>query len=193
MPPPQPLTSSHRFHQVTLIAKRFNTGHRIILTGAPIQNKLTELWSLFDFVFPGRLGTLPTFEEQFSMPIASGAYANASTFKVQAAYQCSVILRDLIRPYLLRRTKADVNLNLPTKSEQVRGSLRPPESLHPPGSRHAPESRALDAPGSWVLDLHGPHCLAFRLALHASCSHFSPTSQLAGCISLYLRRCSSAN
>ena len=43
---------------MTLIAKRFNTGHRIILTGAPIQNKLTELWSLFDFVFPGRLGTM---------------------------------------------------------------------------------------------------------------------------------------
>ena len=105
--------------EVTLIAKRFHTGHRIILTGAPIQNKLTELWSLFDFVFPGRLGTLPTFQEQFSMPISLGAYANASTFKVQAAYQCSVILRDLIRPYLLRRTKADVSLNLPTKSEQV--------------------------------------------------------------------------
>ena len=97
--------------EVTLICKRFNTGHRIILTGAPIQNKLTELWSLFDFVFPGRLGTLPTFQENFAIPIASGAYANASAFKVQAAYQCSVVLRDLIRPYLLRRTKADVQLN----------------------------------------------------------------------------------
>ena len=105
--------------EVTLICKRFNTGHRIILTGAPIQNKLTELWSLFDFVFPGRLGTLPTFQENFAIPIASGAYANASAFKVQAAYQCSVVLRDLIRPYLLRRTKADVQLNLPSKSEQV--------------------------------------------------------------------------
>ena len=77
------------------------------------------MWSLFDFVFPGRLGTLPTFEEQFALPIASGAYANASAFKVQAAYQCSVVLRDLIRPYLLRRTKADVQLCLPDKSEQV--------------------------------------------------------------------------
>ena len=105
--------------EVTLVAKRFNTGHRLILTGAPIQNRLNELWSLFDFVFPGRLGTLPTFDEQFALPIASGAYANASNFKVQAAYQCSVVLRDLIRPYLLRRTKADVQLCLPDKSEQV--------------------------------------------------------------------------
>ena len=42
--------------EVTLICKRFHTPHRLILTGAPIQNKLTELWSLFDFVYPGKLG-----------------------------------------------------------------------------------------------------------------------------------------
>ena len=47
---------------------------------------------------------------------AMRADANASAFKVQAAYQCSVVLRDLIRPYLLRRTKADVQLGLPAKS-----------------------------------------------------------------------------
>ena len=105
--------------EVTLICKRFNTCHRLVLTGAPIQNKLTELWSLFDFVFPGKLGTLPTFQEQFAIPIAAGAYVNASNFKVQASYQCSLVLRDLIRPYLLRRVKADVDLNLPNKSEQV--------------------------------------------------------------------------
>lgn len=107
---------------MTLICKRFNTCHRLILTGAPIQNKLTELWSLFDFVFPGKLGTLPTFQEQFSMPISAGAYVNCSAFKAQAAYQCSVVLRDLIRPYLMRRLKADVKLDLPSKTEQVRST-----------------------------------------------------------------------
>lgn len=105
--------------EVTLVCKSFNTVHRIILTGAPIQNKLSELWSLFDFVFPGKLGTLPAFQEQFALPISAGAYANASNFKVQAGYQCSLVLRDMIRPYLLRRLKADVELNLPNKSEQV--------------------------------------------------------------------------
>ena len=39
--------------EVTLVAKRFRTSHRIILSGTPIQNNLRELWSLFDFVFPG--------------------------------------------------------------------------------------------------------------------------------------------
>ena len=47
---------------ITQVCKRFNTGHRLVLTGSPIQNKLTELWSIFDFVFPGKLGTLPTFQ-----------------------------------------------------------------------------------------------------------------------------------
>ena len=104
---------------ITQVCKRFNTGHRLILSGSPIQNKLTELWSLFDFVFPGKLGTLPTFQEQFGLPIAAGTYANASRFKVQAAYQCSLVLRSLIRPHLLRRLKADVDIELPDKTEQV--------------------------------------------------------------------------
>lgn len=38
---------------ITLAAKQFDTPHRIILSGSPIQNNLNELWSLFDFVFPG--------------------------------------------------------------------------------------------------------------------------------------------
>jgi DNA excision repair protein ERCC-6 len=44
---------------ITLVAKQLQTVHRIIMSGSPIQNRLTELWSLFDFVFPGKLGTLP--------------------------------------------------------------------------------------------------------------------------------------
>jgi len=56
----------------------FQTSHRIILSGSPIQNKLTELWSLFDFVFPGKLGTLPVFQAQFEIPIQLGGYANGN-------------------------------------------------------------------------------------------------------------------
>ncbi|KAG2174127.1 hypothetical protein INT43_004147 [Umbelopsis isabellina] len=105
--------------EVTLACKQLKTPHRMILSGTPIQNNLTELWSLFDFVFPGRLGTLPVFQSQFSIPINIGGYANATNVQVQTAYKCACVLRDLINPYLLRRMKADVAADLPKKSEQV--------------------------------------------------------------------------
>nr|KYP74161.1 DNA repair protein rhp26 [Cajanus cajan] len=105
--------------EVTLVCKQLQTVHRIIMTGSPIQNKLTELWSLFDFVFPGKLGVLPVFEAEFAVPIAVGGYANASPLQVSTAYRCAVVLRDLIMPYLLRRMKADVNAQLPKKTEHV--------------------------------------------------------------------------
>ncbi|EGV64145.1 hypothetical protein CANTEDRAFT_122352 [Yamadazyma tenuis ATCC 10573] len=105
--------------EISLLCKRVKTANRIILSGTPIQNNLIELWSLFDFVFPGRLGTLPVFEQQFSLPINMGGYANASNLQVQTSYKCATILRDLISPYLLRRLKHDVARDLPKKEEMV--------------------------------------------------------------------------
>lgn len=107
--------------QVTLACKRFRTSHRIILSGSPVQNNLKELWSIFDFIYPGKLGTLPVFMEQFGIPITQGGYANATDIQVQIAYKCSCVLRDTIKPFLLRRTKSEVNnkLKLPERSEQV--------------------------------------------------------------------------
>ncbi|TRY58587.1 hypothetical protein DNTS_015879 [Danionella cerebrum] len=67
---------------VTTACKQFRTPHRFILSGSPMQNNLKELWSLFDFVFPGKLGTLPIFMEQFSVPITMGGYSNASPVQV---------------------------------------------------------------------------------------------------------------
>lgn len=104
---------------ISLVVKGLRTAHRIILSGTPIQNNLTELWSLFDFVFPGRLGTLPVFQTEFSLPINMGGYANATNVQVQTAYKCAVVLRDLISPYLLRRMKVDVAADLPKKTEKV--------------------------------------------------------------------------
>ncbi|KAJ1964902.1 DNA repair protein rhp26 [Dipsacomyces acuminosporus] len=105
--------------EATLACKRLDTRHRLLVTGTPIQNNLTELWSLFDFIFPGRLGTLPVFNNQFATPITVGGYASANSLQVRAAYRCACILRDLIDPYLLRRLKADVAQDLPQKTEQV--------------------------------------------------------------------------
>eukprot|EP00930_Biecheleria_cincta_P036670 TRINITY_DN25134_c0_g2_i1.p1 TRINITY_DN25134_c0_g2~~TRINITY_DN25134_c0_g2_i1.p1 ORF type:complete len:1346 (-),score=317.31 TRINITY_DN25134_c0_g2_i1:85-3675(-) len=106
---------------LTIATKRFSTPHRIILSGSPIQNKLEELWSLFDFICPGRLGTLPVFIEEFAHPIEKGNLVGSSEAQVATAYQCAMALRELTEPCILRRTKAECMdvLRLPTKQEQV--------------------------------------------------------------------------
>ena len=104
---------------ITIYCKELRTANRIILSGTPMQNNLVELWSLFDFVFPMRLGTLVNFRQQFEFPIRQGGYANASNLQVQTAMQCAETLKETISPYLLQRFKADVASDLPKKSEQV--------------------------------------------------------------------------
>ena len=103
---------------ITLHCKDLRTANRIILSGTPMQNNLVELWSLFDFVFPLRLGTLPNFRQQFEYPIRQGGYANASNLQVQTAIKCAETLKDAISPYLLQRFKADVAADLPKKTER---------------------------------------------------------------------------
>jgi len=104
---------------ITIYCKELRTPNRIILSGTPMQNNLIELWSLFDFVFPMRLGTLVNFRNQFDIPIRQGGYANASNLQVQTALKCAETLKDAISPYLLQRFKIDVAADLPKKSEQV--------------------------------------------------------------------------
>ena len=104
---------------ITIYCKELRTPNRIILSGTPMQNNLIELWSLFDFVFPMRLGTLVSFRNQFEIPVRVGGYANATNLQVQTAFKCAETLKDAISPYLLQRFKIDVAADLPKKSEQV--------------------------------------------------------------------------
>jgi len=104
---------------ITIYCKELQTANRIILSGTPMQNNLVELWSLFDFVYPMRLGTLVNFRNQFEVPIKIGGYANATNLQIMTATKCAETLKDAISPYLLQRLKADVAADLPKKSEQV--------------------------------------------------------------------------
>lgn len=104
---------------ITINCKELRTANRIILSGTPMQNNLTELWSLFDFVYPMRLGTLVSFRTQFEIPIKLGGYANANNLQIMTAQKCAETLKDTISPYLLQRLKVDVAADLPKKSEQV--------------------------------------------------------------------------
>lgn len=104
---------------VTIACKELCTPNRIILSGTPIQNNLVELWSLFDFIYPMRLGTLVDFRKQIEVPIRIGGYANASNLQIMTAEKTAMALKDNISPYLLQRLKVDVAADLPKKREQV--------------------------------------------------------------------------
>ncbi|KAI1457770.1 SNF2 family N-terminal domain-containing protein [Annulohypoxylon moriforme] len=104
---------------VTIYCKELRTPNRIILSGTPMQNNLTELWSLFDFIFPMRLGTLVEFRNQFEIPIRLGGYANANNLQIMTGQKCAEVLKDAISPFLLQRLKVDVATDLPKKTEQV--------------------------------------------------------------------------
>src|SRR6185436_13295948 len=86
-------------------AKELAADHRLALTGTPIENRLSEIWSIFEFVSPGLLGPLPKFEEKYSRPIDNGDSKQAAR------------LRATIHPFILRRTKIEVVKDLPPKIE----------------------------------------------------------------------------
>ncbi|RLU26824.1 hypothetical protein DMN91_000621 [Ooceraea biroi] len=108
------LLVSNQWHYVIL-----DEGHKI--RNPQAKNSLKELWSLFDFILPGKLGTLPAFLEHCAAPITRGGYANASPLQEATALHVATMLKDTIAPYMLRRTKADVkhHLTLPGKNEQI--------------------------------------------------------------------------
>jgi SNF2 family DNA or RNA helicase len=84
---------------------------KMIMTGTPIENDLTELWSLFRFSNPGLLGNLKRFGQRFIAPIE-----NAKEDKL-AARQASMALKTLIQPFILRRMKNQVLTELPSRTE----------------------------------------------------------------------------
>ncbi|WP_314590414.1 DEAD/DEAH box helicase [Paenibacillus terrigena] len=88
--------------------RRFTAHHRIVLTGTPIENNLSELWSLYDFMNPGYFGTLRSFQQQF----------NTAVEKERDREQTAA-LQKLVKPFMLRRKKKDpaIQLDLPDKNE----------------------------------------------------------------------------
>ncbi|MFW6339619.1 MAG: DEAD/DEAH box helicase [Wenzhouxiangella sp.] len=90
-------------------ARRLNSRHRLCLTGTPMENHLGELWSQFDFLMPGLLGSAAAFRAQFRQPIEKSGNTERRA-----------VLARRIRPFFLRRTKAEVATELPAKTEIVR-------------------------------------------------------------------------
>ncbi len=88
--------------------KAVKAQYRIVLTGTPLENSVLDLWSIFDFLMPGYLGTAKDFRERYELPIAKEKNAEAQKR-----------LARRLRPFMLRRLKREVASDLPAKLEQV--------------------------------------------------------------------------
>ncbi|OEZ29803.1 helicase SNF2 [Variovorax boronicumulans] len=93
---------------VTRAAKKQNARLKIACTGTPVENTLTDIWCLFDFVQPGLLGALKHFGDRYRRPIEAESHEEKERVEE---------LRALIEPQKLRRTKAEVAKDLPKKIE----------------------------------------------------------------------------
>ncbi len=88
--------------------RRFVAGHRVALTGTPVENRLSELWAVMDVLNPGLLGTADRFRARYAIPVERHGNTEAAE-----------LLRRVTRPYLLRRVKTDPTIidDLPEKIE----------------------------------------------------------------------------
>ncbi|HEY5716360.1 MAG TPA: DEAD/DEAH box helicase [Psychromonas sp.] len=94
--------------------KRLNAKQRLCLTGTPMENHLGELWSLFDFLMPGFLGSHTTFNRFYRKGIEGEGNQQIQAWLIQK-----------IQPFLLRRSKDDVAKELPAKTEIVQNVILP--------------------------------------------------------------------
>lgn len=87
---------------------RLRSGYKLVLTGTPVENSLTDLWTQLNFVNPGLLGDLSFFRREFAVPIEKKGSDEKETN-----------LKRIIQPFILRRTKEMVARDLPPVSEQT--------------------------------------------------------------------------
>lgn len=94
--------------QAAKAVKALGCSKRFALTGTPIENALSELWSIFDFLMPGFLGGYKHFKEKYEQPVT-----------IRQDEAAAERLRRMIRPFILRRLKKEVLKELPDKLEEV--------------------------------------------------------------------------
>lgn len=103
----------------TTLRQYYRTKNRLILTGTPLQNNLPELWALLNFVLPKVFNSVKSFDEWFNTPFAN----TGSQEKIELTEEESLLiirrLHKVLRPFLLRRLKKDVEKDLPDKVEKV--------------------------------------------------------------------------
>ncbi|KAG5637500.1 hypothetical protein H0H81_004324 [Sphagnurus paluster] len=93
--------------------KKYTSAGRMILTGTPLHNNLGELWSLLNFILPDIFNDVDAFQEWFNLPTMQ------TNLGSERSSQLISSLHAILKPFLLRRLKVDVEVNLPPKKEYV--------------------------------------------------------------------------
>ncbi|KAI0271595.1 SNF2 family N-terminal domain-containing protein [Gloeopeniophorella convolvens] len=97
----------------------YHSRYRLILTGTPLQNNLPELWALLNFVLPKIFNSVKSFDEWFNTPFANSGTPDKIELNEEEALLIIRRLHKVLRPFLLRRLKKDVEAELPDKVEKV--------------------------------------------------------------------------
>ncbi|CAL5439643.1 unnamed protein product [Camellia sinensis] len=106
--------------KITCAVKQLKAQHRLVLSGTPIQNNVLDLWSLFDFLMPGFLGTERQFQATYGKPLLAARDSKCSAKDAEAGALAMEALHKQVMPFLLRRTKDEVLSDLPEKIIQDR-------------------------------------------------------------------------
>ncbi|MBV5340272.1 MAG: restriction endonuclease [Deltaproteobacteria bacterium] len=153
---------------VTRAAKKQNARLKIACTGTPVENTLTDLWCLFDFAQPGLLGALNSFGDRYRRPIE--AESEEEKARVEE-------LRTIIAPQIMRRTKAEVAKDLPSKIINAECRSLPISDRQRALYSHAiSQFRHRPASGNSVSGLQSP--LGLLQYLRRLCSDPRPPGQL---------------
>ena len=97
----------------------YHSRYRLILTGTPLQNNLPELWALLNFALPKIFNSVKSFDEWFNTPFANSGTGDKIELNEEEALLIIRRLHKVLRPFLLRRLKQDVESELPDKVEKV--------------------------------------------------------------------------
>ncbi|KAI0079061.1 hypothetical protein K474DRAFT_1659535 [Panus rudis PR-1116 ss-1] len=101
------------------LTQYYHSRYRLILTGTPLQNNLPELWSQLNFILPKIFNSVKSFDEWFNTPFANSGTPDKIELNEEEALLIIRRLHKVLRPFLLRRLKKDVESELPDKVEKV--------------------------------------------------------------------------
>lgn len=101
------------------VLRTFPSMNRLLLTGTPLQNNLAELWALLNFLLPEIFDDLPVFESWFNVNELQSTEATNKILKQEEEKHILSSLREILKPFVLRREKSDVHINIPPKKELI--------------------------------------------------------------------------